>query len=50
MKIQHQPIRIPKGWKDQDAALVMQIDRLIEDLYQQIAQLKERIKAIEEEA
>jgi hypothetical protein len=48
--IQHQPLRVPKGWKDQDAALVMQIERLIEDIYLQISLLKEKIREIEEES
>jgi ribosome-associated translation inhibitor RaiA len=49
MKIQHQPLRVPKGWTDQAASLVMQIDSLFDDIYRQIALLKEKLKEIEEE-
>ena len=47
--IQHPPLRTPKGWKDQDAALVTQIDRLFEDVYRQLTILREKIKELEEE-
>lgn len=30
---QHQPIRVPNGWKDQDRALVIQLERLFDELY-----------------
>ena len=53
---QHQPLRTPKGWKDQDATLVMQIDRLFDEVYRLIGQIEKkvdeldkRVKALEEE-
>jgi hypothetical protein len=46
--IQHQPLRVPQGWKDQSASLVMQIDRLFDDIYRQIALIQEKLKELEE--
>jgi hypothetical protein len=46
--IQHPPIRVPQGWKGQDSALVMQIDRLFDDVYRELTLLKEKIKELEE--
>ena len=45
--MQHQPLRTPQGWTGQNAALVMQIDRLFDDVYKQITLLKEKIDELE---
>lgn len=44
---QHEPLRVPQGWKDQNAQLVMQIDRLFDDVYRQLMLIKEKIKELE---
>ena len=46
--IQHQPLRKPKGWDGENASLVMQIDRLFDDLYRRISLLEEKIRELEE--
>ena len=46
---QHPPLRIPQGWKDQDAQLVMQIESLFDDVYRQIYLLKKKIEELEDE-
>lgn len=46
---QHQPLRIPQGWNTQETQFVIQLERLIEDLYREIGLLKERVKKLEEE-
>ena len=45
---QHPPIRKPSGWTGQEASLVMQIEQLLDDIYRQLGQIKERLKKIEE--
>lgn len=45
---QHQPLRKPSNWKEQEASLVMQIDRLFDDVFRQLGQIKEKLKEIEE--
>ena len=34
--LQHEPLRVPAGWKDQDRALVIQIDRILDDVYKRL--------------
>ena len=46
---QHPPLRKPKNWKDEEAALVMQLERLLDDIYRQLGQIKERLKELESE-
>jgi len=30
---QHEPLRVPQGWKGQDKALVIQLERVVDDIY-----------------
>lgn len=46
---QHQPLRTPTGWTGQEASLVMQIDRLFDDIYQMIGKIQEKLKELEAE-
>lgn len=45
--IQHPPLRTPREWTGDKASLVMQIDRLFDDVYREITLLRERIKELE---
>lgn len=45
----HVPVRVPVGRKDQDKALVIQINRLFDDLYRKIAMLQNEINEMREE-
>ena len=47
MKIQRQPLRTPQGWDANDAAFVMQLERILDDVYKYIAALKDRIEKLE---
>lgn len=38
---QHQPLRVPNGWKDQDRAFVIQLERLFEELYSLTSRLED---------
>ncbi len=42
---QHETLRVPRGWTDQDKALVIQIDHILDDIYKKLGQLKEAIEA-----
>lgn len=48
-KKQHQPLRTPNGWSQQEKSLVNQIDLLFDDIYRMIGKLEERLKALENE-
>jgi hypothetical protein len=45
----HVQVRVPVGWKDQDRALVIQINSLFDDLYRKIAILQDEINEMREE-
>ena len=40
---QHQPLRKPEGWTGQDAALVIQLERQLDDIYRKLGALKEKL-------
>ena len=41
MTRQHQPLRVPNGWNNQDTALIIQIERLLDELYSITSKLGE---------
>ncbi|MBP5727918.1 MAG: hypothetical protein J6Y48_12675 [Clostridia bacterium] len=56
---QHEALRVPMGWKDQDKALIAQLERIFDDIYKRFgrlawedlgAKLQEKITGIEEGA
>ena len=63
---QHEALRVPQGWKEQDRALVVQLEHILDDLYSKfgrirlidlanelqtlIAQYGDNIKALQETA
>ena len=46
---QHEPLRVPDRWNGQDRALVIQIERLLDDIYIQLGNIEKRIAALEAE-
>ena len=48
MKRQHEPLRVPEGWRDQERSLVMQIDRIVDEIYALLGRLEEKVKELEE--
>lgn len=40
---QHQPLRKPNGWTGQDASLIVQLERLLDDIYKKLGKLKEKL-------
>lgn len=45
---QHEPLRIPQGFNTEERALVMQIDRMMDDLFATIGRIEKRLSAIED--
>lgn len=48
-KYQHEPIYPPRTWNDEERRFVYSIERLLDDIYQKIGALAERVKALEPE-
>ena len=46
---QHDPLRVPERWQGQERAFVIQMERLLDEIYAQLGNLDKRIKALEEE-
>lgn len=37
---QHETLRVPQGWKEQDRALVIQMERILDDLYLRLGKIE----------
>ena len=46
-KYQHEPIYPPHKWNDEERRFVYSIERLLDEIYQKIGALTERVKALE---
>ena len=46
---QHEPLRVPERWTGQERSLVIQLEMLLDEIYAKLANLENRIKALEEE-
>lgn len=53
---QREPLRVPEGWSGQNRSFVVQLERVLDDIYAQLgrirdesAKLEERVAALEEE-
>lgn len=47
---QHEPVRTPNSWTGQERDLVIQLNRIFDDVYKNIGLLEQRLNAVEEEA
>ena len=43
---QHQPLRVPARWKDEERALVIQLERLLDQLYIETGRLRDETEAL----
>jgi len=41
MKYVHEPLRIPENWRGQDRQFVIQLERLLDDVYMKLAKQSE---------
>ena len=44
---QHEPLRVPQGWNGQDRALVIQLERILTDLYRLNGEVKDIIEQLD---
>lgn len=46
---QHEPLRVPEHWKGQDRSFVIQINRLLDEIYAQLGTLEKKIADLQPE-
>jgi hypothetical protein len=46
---QHEPLRIPEGWHGQDRAFVVQLNRMLDEIYSLIGRLEMQVREIRED-
>lgn len=46
---QHEPLRVPERWSGQDRALVIQLERILDDIYAKLGNIDKEIKKLKEE-
>ena len=46
---QHEPLRIPVKWDANERAFVLQIERILEDIYRNLSLLKRKIDSLEQQ-
>ena len=44
----HEELRVPSNWRDQERALAIQLDRILDDIYAKIGSLEEKVKGLTE--
>lgn len=49
MKRQHEPLRVPEGWRDQERSLVIQLDRILDNIYALVWKLEEAVEELRRE-
>lgn len=47
--LQHEPLRVPQKWDGEARALVIQLERVLDEAYARIGDLTQRVKALENE-
>ena len=48
--LQHEPLRVPQKWDGEVRALVIQLERVLDEAYARIGDLTRRVKALEDAA
>ena len=43
---QHQRLRVPRGWADQEKALIIQLEQLLDDIYERIGRNRTDIDSL----
>lgn len=44
----HEPLRVPKNWTDQERTFVIQMERILDDVYNKIGSLQAEVKKLQE--
>lgn len=42
----HEPLRVPQGWREQERAFVIQLERILTDIYQRFGSGKNDLSGI----
>lgn len=46
---QHEPVRVPAGWSGQGKDLIIQLNRILDDIYRQLGLIEQRLNQLESE-
>lgn len=46
---QHEPIRVPRGWTEQERGLVIQLNRILDEVYALIGTIQQKIEELQPE-
>jgi hypothetical protein len=46
---QHEPLRVPVRWTEQERSLVIQLNRILDEVYAMIGTLEQKIKELQQE-
>lgn len=46
--LRHEPLRVPEGWTGEARALVIQLERVLDDAYVRIGDLTQKVKELQE--
>lgn len=46
---QHEPLRVPQGWREQERGLVIQLNRILDEVYGLLGTIQQKIDAIQAE-
>ena len=44
----HEPLRVPHGWTDQSRQLVVQLEHLLDEIYNQLQKSEDRLRKLED--
>ena len=44
------PLRVPENWKGQDRAMIVQLERVLDDVYRRLGSLDKRVQTLEGES
>ena len=47
MAKQHEALRVPERWREQERSFVMQLDRILDEIYAMLGNVDKRLKEIE---
>ena len=47
--MKRQPLRIPRNWKDQDRDFVIQLERVLDDVYSNLDAINKKLSELENE-
>lgn len=47
MAKQHEALRVPERWREQERSFVMQLDRILDEIYAMFGNVDKRLKELE---